>query len=477
MTIAQILMHFGWWALVAIPAFLIVLTLIVFVHELGHFMMGRAFGVKIESFSIGFGRAILGFHDRHGTHWKIGWLPLGGYVKFWGDAGVSSNPDHEVIDAATPEERAQSFHHKALYQKALIAVAGPLANFVLAIAIFAVISMTLGEPLVTPQIGRVLPKSPAEAAGLRIGDRVLRIDGRKIREFSDIFEAVSLSGDRMLSFEVVRDGRILAINVTPKQLDRPDGLGNTVRDSMVGIAPIIPSEIGDVVAGSPAAKAGIKVGDYLYKIGDEPMENFNAAARALLAASGKPVKIQFLREGAKEPIAALLTPQVVNGATTSGDDTVTATLGLVPKHRGSPKIETLVRFGPLEATVRAGKRVWFFVAKTFSFLGQLLTGRGDYRQLSGPIGIAQVSGQILDQMGPGALILLLAVLSVSIGLLNLFPIPMLDGGHLLYYGIEAVRGRPLGEKAQELGFQIGLVLVVGLMLIATVNDLLKFAHS
>jgi regulator of sigma E protease len=172
-----------------------------------------------------------------------------------------------------------------------------------------------------------------------------------------------------------------------------------------------------------------------------------------------------------------LTPQAVQASTTSSDDTVTASLGLVPKHRGSPKVQTLVRFGPLEATVRAGKRVWFFVAKTFDFLGQLLTGGGDYRQLSGPIGIAQVSGQILAQAGPGALVVLLAVLSVSIGLLNLFPIPMLDGGHLLYYGIEAVRGRPLGEKAQELGFQIGLVLVVGLMLIATVNDLLKFAHS
>jgi len=158
----------------------------------------------------------------------------------------------------------------------------------------------------------------------------------------------------------------------------------------------------------------------------------------------------------------------------SGDAMVTIAAGLVPKNPGSPKVQTLVAFGPLEALSRAVGRVWFLVAKTFDVLGHLLTGTGDVRQLSGPIGIAKVSGQIIDQMGPVALIGLLAVLSVSIGLLNLFPIPMLDGGHLLYYGIEAVRGRPLGEKAQELGFQIGLVLVVGLMLIATWNDILKF---
>src|SRR5689334_21384399 len=155
MTIAQIAAGFGWWLVVVIPAFVLVLTLIVFIHELGHFLMGRAFGVRIDSFSIGFGRAIVGFNDRHGTYWKIGWIPLGGYVKFWGDAGVSSNPDHEVVDHATAEDRARSFHHKPLYQKALIAVAGPIANFILAIAIFTVTSMIIGEWVTTPQIGRI----------------------------------------------------------------------------------------------------------------------------------------------------------------------------------------------------------------------------------------------------------------------------------------------------------------------------------
>ncbi|MBI1211520.1 MAG: RIP metalloprotease RseP [Alphaproteobacteria bacterium] len=473
MTLVQFAAGLGWWLIVVIPAFLIVLTLIVFVHELGHFLMGRAFGVRIDSFSIGFGRAIAGFHDRHGTHWKIGWLPLGGYVKFWGDAGVSSNPDHDVVDQATPEERAQSFHHKALYQKSLIAVAGPLANFVLAIAIFAATSMIGGELVTTPQIGRIVHGTPAEAAGFKPGDTVLSIDGAAVHEFSDIVKAVLLSDDEPLTFVVARDGRDVTIKVTPKQMDRKDDFGNPMRESMIGVGPVLPSEVGDVVAHSPAALAGIRPGDVFYKAGDKPVQNFDELATALRASAGKSMTVVFAREGAKSPISAIFTPEVVSGGASS-DAMVTAATGLVPKYPGSPKTESIVRFGPIDAVSRAVNRVWFFVAKTFDVLGRLLTGTGDVRQLSGPIGIAQVSGQIIDQLGPGALIWLVAVLSVSIGLLNLFPIPMLDGGHLLYYGIEAVRGRPLGEKAQELGFQIGLVLVVGLMLIATWNDLLKF---
>ena len=473
MTFVQIAAGSGWWLVVVIPAFLLVLTLIVFIHELGHFLMGRVFGVKIDSFSIGFGRAIAGFHDSHGTHWKIGWLPLGGYVKFWGDAGVSSNPDHEVVDRASPEERAQSFHHKPLYQKALIAVAGPVANFILAIAIFTVTGMALGEWVTTPQIGGAKPGTPAEAAGFKSGDMVLSIDGSAIHEFLDISQAVMLSGDRQMTFLVARDGKEVTIKVTPAQLERKDDFGNSTRDSMIGVYPVIPSEIGDVAPNSPAALAGIRPGDWFVKAGDKPAATFETLAAALRAANGKSITVMFGRQDAKAPISAIFTPEVVTAAGSS-DAMVTAQTGLVPKYPGSPKTESLVQFGPVEAGSRAVSRVWFFVAKTFDVLGRLLTGTGDVRQLSGPIGIAQVSGQIIDQLGPGALIWLVAVLSVSIGLLNLFPIPMLDGGHLLYYGIEAVRGRPLGERAQELGFQIGLVLVVGLMLIATWNDIMKF---
>ena len=352
----------------------------------------------------------------------------------------------------------------------MIAVAGPMANFILAIAIYAFMSMAFGEWLTSPQIGRVVPGTAAEAAGFKVGDRVLSIDGREVREFGDIMQAVSLSGERALAFRIARGGKELTIVVTPRQTDRKDPLGNPIREPTVGIGQVVPQEIGDIIPNSPAAIAGIKPGDFLYKVNDKPVESFGDVASALQAGAGSPISLLVVREGAKAPVAATLTPQVVPDAASS-DAMVTTALGLVPKNPGSPKAETFVRFGPVEAVVRAVKRVWFLVAKTLDVLGHLLTGTGDVRQLSGPIGIAQVSGQIIDQMGPAALIGLLAVLSVSIGLLNLFPIPMLDGGHLLYYGIEAVRGRPLGEKAQELGFQIGLALVVGLVLIATWNDI------
>jgi regulator of sigma E protease len=473
MTLAQIATGLGWWVVIVIPAFLLVLTLIVFIHELGHFLMGRAFNVKIDSFSIGFGRAIAGFQDRHGTYWKIGWLPLGGYVKFWGDAGVSSNPDHEVVDHATAAERAQSFHHKPLYQKALIAVAGPLANFILAIAIYWFMALAFGEYMTIPQIGRVLPGSAAEAAGFKVGDRVISIDGREVRQFNDILFAVNLAGETPMTFRVARNGAELNIVATPRLTERTDPLGNPTREPLIGIGSVNPGEIADVVADSPASNAGIRAGDFLFKANGESLETFDDLAAVIRRNVGKPVTIEIARAGEKTPIKLTITPQVVANQP-SGDAMVTAAVGLTPKNLGSPKIQTLVRFGPVEALQVAVGRVWFLVAKTFDVLGHLLTGTGDVRQLSGPIGIAKVSGQIIDQLGPAALIGLVAVLSVSIGLLNLFPIPMLDGGHLLYYGIEAVRGRPLGDRAQELGFQIGLVLVVGLMLIATWNDILKF---
>ena len=379
MTFVQFAAGLGWWGAIAIPAFLIVLTMVVFVHELGHFMMARAFGVRIESFSIGFGRSIVGFHDRHGTNWKIGWLPLGGYVKFWGDAGVSSNPDHELVDHASAAERAHSFHHKPLYQKALIAVAGPLANFVLAMVIFASAYMIFGRQFLPAFVDEVVPGSPAAAAGFRPGDRVVSIDGRPIKYFEDLVQIVSLNQDTSLKFEVRRGNETVALNVVPRIINMPNPFG-----------------------GKAIPNTGI---------------------------------------GLQQDPA---------------------------KHKAEVEF---VRYDPLTAVAKGAGDTWYIIAKTLDFVGRLLTGSGDYRQLSGPIGNAQVSGQIMDKLGPSALIGLVAVLSVSIGLLNLFPIPMLDGGHLLYYGIEAVRGRPLGEKAQELGFQIGLALVVGLMLIATWNDL------
>ncbi|NOT41622.1 MAG: RIP metalloprotease RseP [Alphaproteobacteria bacterium] len=474
----------GWAGLIGFGGlgFVFTITLVVFVHELGHFLAARYFGVKVESFSIGFGRALAGFTDRYGTYWKVGWLPLGGYVKFWGDEGVSSTPDHEKIDRASAAERAGSFHHKALWKKAIIALGGPVANFILALVILTGLFWIYGTSVVTAQIGALAKGLPAELAGFKVGDTVLAIDGSPVTEFQDIITSVGVSQGQQLIFRVRRDGKVIDIPVTPQQIEKEDPFGNKIKDAGIGVRPVIPGKVSTVAPGSAAERAGLKADDIVVAVDKAPVFTWKDIAAGLRAANGGPVKVTFYRDefdpklkrNKAKKSEVTLTPAGPLTSTADSDRFVEEVAGFTATVPGAPESETLVRFGPLEAASRAAGTVWFIVVKTLSFIGQLLTGTGDYQQLSGPIGIAQVSGQVLVFFGVVALINLAAVLSVSIGLLNLFPIPMLDGGHLLYYGIEAVRGRPLGERAQELGFRIGFALVVGLMLFATWNDITKF---
>ncbi|MCE9523241.1 MAG: RIP metalloprotease RseP [Alphaproteobacteria bacterium] len=461
--------------------FLFVITLVVFVHELGHFLAARYFGVRVESFSIGFGRAVAGFKDSYGTHWKIGWLPLGGYVKFWGDESVSSTPDHEKLERASEAERAGSFHHKPLYQKAIIAVGGPVANFILALFILSGMYLIYGDYVVSPQIGRLLKGAPAEAAGFQIGDTLLSIDGAKIYEFDDIVSSVSVAQGRELDVLVRRGTEEMSLKVTPQPIEKRDPFGAKVMDAGIGIGPVTPGDIKEISPGSPAEAAGLKAGDVVYEVDGRPLESFADVAKAIADSAGRTIHLTVSREvanskkpGERETLKFEITPKAVASTAAGMDQTISDSTGIVPRIPGAPKSVISVTFGPIDAVERAASRIRFIVVKTLNFIGQLLTGTGDYQQLSGPIGIAKVSGQVLLVFGVVALINLAAVLSVSIGLLNLFPIPMLDGGHLLYYGIEAVRGRPLGERAQELGFQIGFMLVVSLMLFATWNDVTKF---
>ena len=471
----------GWLGLIGFGGlgFVSVITLVVFVHELGHFLAARYFAVKVESFSIGFGRAIAGFTDRHGTYWKIGWLPLGGYVKFWGDEGVSSAPDHEKVDRASAAERAGSFHHKPLWQKAIVALGGPVANFILALVILTSMYLVLGERLISPQLGFIGPGSPAERAGLQVGDIIQEIDGHPVREFSDIMQIVTVRSDRALPVVVNRYGSRVNLTVTPEPIEKVDALGNKVMDPGIGVGNVQPGRVKAVSPDSPAAVAGLKPGDVVFNVNGKGIESL--ADVSVAVAPGKPIKLGVARQAGNptplkgsDELELTLIPRPVSNSESTPDAIVASALGFETVVKGAPKPFIVVRFGPLEALSRAAAQIRFIVVKTFDFIGRLLTGTGDYQQLSGPIGIASVSGQVLVFFGVVALINLAAVLSVSIGLLNLFPIPMLDGGHLLYYGIEAVRGRPLGERAQELGFRIGFALVVGLMLFATWNDIAKF---
>jgi len=359
----------------AVP-FLLMITPIIFFHELGHFLMARAFGVRIDTFSIGFGPEIVSWRDRVGTRWKIAWIPLGGYVKFFGDMNAASTPDRERLSTLSAEERRVAFPFKPLYQRALIVAAGPAANFVLAIVILAAFLMALGTYVAAPYVSSVQPGSAAAQAGFLPGDTILSVNGAPIESFDEIRDFVWDRAGENLSVQVKRAGRSLLLHVKPK-LTRIDVIGG-------------PQEVG------------------------------------LLGIDGPTSIKQF-------------------------------------KH---------VRYGLLAATAEACSQTWSVVATTFDQLGRILAGRAKSSQLSGPIGIAKLSGDVAAASYL-SLFRLAALISVSIGLVNLFPIPILDGGHLLYYGFEAVLGRPLGARAQDVGFRLGLAVMLGIMLLAAWNDLVR----
>jgi regulator of sigma E protease len=370
--------------------FLFVLTIVVFFHELGHFLVARWCGVRVLVFSIGFGPELFGFNDRHGTRWKLSAIPLGGYVKFFGDDSAASTPDQASLQTMNTQERKQSFFHQNVWRRAAIVVAGPVANFILAVVIFACIFMFYGKQSTAARVDSIQPGSAAAESGLTPGDVVLAIDGKAIETFADMQRIVSGSAGRTLELTIDRGGVQQDVKATPALREVKDTFGNVHRIGVLGIS------------------------------------------RSM-----------------------------------SPDD-----LKLRP-------------VDPLSAIVLGAEETWFVVDRTLSYIGGVVVGRESADQLGGPARIAQVSGQVwkgaLDSSGfTGAIVALFhlaAVLSVSIGLLNLFPIPLLDGGHLLFYAIEAIRGRPLSERAQEMGFRVGLAIVVMLMIFATFNDILHFAKT
>ncbi|MFM1813645.1 MAG: hypothetical protein RLZ98_340 [Pseudomonadota bacterium] len=364
-----------WGNLSFLLAFLFVLTVVVFVHELGHFLVARWCGVKVTTFSIGFGPEIAGFYDRQGTRWRIAWIPLGGYVKFMDDENAASVPSHEAIKQMSAAEQAGSFHAKPLWQRTAVVAAGPLANFLLAIAIFAVMAMFWGITIMEPRVGRVVDGTPAAKAGFQPGDLVVSIDGNRIEEFSDLQRIIVLSPGRDLEFVIDRNGERKTLKVKPEMREHNDKIAGKTTRPVIGIQ-------------------------------------------------------------SSSKTARVITKDV----------------------------------GPVEAVVLGTERTWQIITGTLTYLGDVVMRRQNADQLGGPIRIADVSGKVAA-LGFGYLINLVAVLSVSVGLINLFPIPMLDGGHLMFYAIEAVRRRPLTEQTQEFGYRIGLAIVLMLMVFTTFNDL------
>ena len=362
-----------------LPPFLFVLGIIVFVHEMGHFLVARWCSVAVDAFSIGFGPELFGWMDKHGTRWKLSAIPLGGYVKFAGDENAASVPNREHLASMTEAERRTSFYLKPLWQRAAIVAAGPIANFLLAIAIFAIFFMVSGRPSVDATITGVEPNSPAAAAGFEPGDTIVAIDGSKVDDFNDVLRTVTSAAGRTLEFSVERGTETIILDATPESRDMKDEFGNPYTAGFLGVS------------------------------------RMNQASE---------VRREYL--------------------------------------------------GPI-AAVRAGvEETAYITTRTFEVVYGILTGTQSANQLGGPIRVAKVSGEMAS-LGFQALFALAAMLSVSIGIINLLPIPMLDGGHLLFYAIEGLRGRPLSERAQDVGFRIGLALVLLLMGFATFNDVVNLA--
>lgn len=361
-----------------IVPFVVVFTILVFVHELGHYWIARRAGVRIETFAIGFGPELFGRHDSHGTRWKVCAIPLGGYVKMFGEQDFEGNDTDAPM---TAEDQAVSFHHKRLGQRAAIVAAGPLANFAFAIVLLTALFTAVGLPFPLPAVGQIQDGSAAAEAGFVQGDRILRINGEDVASFEDLRSIVRDNPDQALRFEIERGGDTLLLTATPR----------TVAANAAGGADGDSGEVAQV---------------------------------GLLGVSPDPAQIGYQR------------------------------------------------LNPFEAVATASQRTWGLTTQILGALGQIITGNRTAEELGGPLRIAQLSGQ-MAQGGLVSLVFFMAALSINLGLINLFPVPMLDGGHLAFYAVEAVRGRPLNQKVQEYGFRFGLVLVLLLMIFATWNDLVQ----
>jgi len=441
--------------------FLVLLTPLVFVHELGHFLVARWNGVRVDVFSIGFGPELFGWKDKTGTNWKVCAVPLGGYIKMFGEHALEGGED-EAPREMTEEEKKVSFDQKRLSQRAWIVVAGPAANYIFAIVIMACSFVFLGQSYTPPEIGTVTENSAAAKAGLRPGDLILSIDGAGVSRFEDIMMKVAMQPGETLILEIDREGSLMTLPVTTDVIEATM-IDKTVQEvGDLGIRYPRPALIQNVLDGSAAEEAGLLAGDLIVEIDGAPIGHFDQLYKTVTESPGKALSVTVMRDGQRVTLVA--TPK-----REPAEDGSSPEFGKLGVEVGS--VTKVVKLGPVAATGAAAKWAYELTTGSLMAIGQMVVGKRDSSQMGGPIMIAQVSSQAA-KLGLVGFIQFMAMISVSLGLINLFPVPVLDGGHLMFYGIEAVRGRPLGERAQEYSFRIGLALVLSLMIFVTVNDLL-----
>ena len=430
--------------------FLAIITPVVFIHELGHYLVARLNGVRVEVFAVGFGPELLGIDDRHGTRWKLCALPLGGYVKFAGDADVASS----AAEGEGPLP-ADSFYAKSVGKRSAIAFAGPFANLLLAAAIFAVFFIVVGQRYTPVEIGTVRAGSPAAVAGLQPGDRLVELNGSRVDRFEELEFTLLQSLGEPITVAIERAGEELEFTVTPKivevldAFDRPQQLGD------IGVRPFTPASVAQVVAGSPAERGGLAAGDKIVRIGDVAIESFDHLRTIVEQNGGTPLEFAVERGGSEATLT--ITPDDVSGR---------GRIGVYPQE------QTAFRDLGIGESIWAGvEHTYALAAANLRAIGQMIVGSRSTEQLSGPVGIAVMSRSVLER-GVLGFVEFAALISIALGLINLFPIPPLDGGHLLYNGLEAAFRRPLTARIQQIGATVGLTLVIALMVWVTTKDII-----
>ena len=423
--------------------FVVVIGIVVFVHEFGHYIVGRWCGIHAEVFSLGFGKELYSRIDSRGTRWRIGLLPLGGYVKFLGDADGSSRPDRNSVEGMDANTLARSFPGAALWKRALTVLAGPVANFILTIVIYLGLVFWSGVAVDTARIGEI-PASVAGETPLLEGDLITAVNGSPVETFGDLIVMVA-STDAPVALNVERDGSELMLDVE-----------NLRPPYVAGVRPL-----------SAASRAGIRAGDLLLSAGGQDLADITKLQAVVQASEGEPLEI-VLRRGA-ETLTLDMIPTEEDVPQPDGSFARQVIIGVSVSTYLQPQVRSP---GPVEAVTIAVDRTVAIVTSTFDGIGQMIAGNVSPSNLQGPVGIAQVSGETAGQ-GLTNFILLIALISTAIGLMNLFPIPVLDGGHLVFYAIEAVTGRVPSGKWVDFAMAFGLAMVLSLMVFATYNDITR----
>ncbi len=448
---------------ISILSLIVVLGILIFVHETGHFLVARLFGVGVEKFSLGFGPRIFG-RTVGRTDYRVSAIPLGGYVKMVGD-----DPDSEI----SPEDIPVSFTHKNVYKRMLIVAAGPFFNLLLAFFIFFSFFSIVGIEDIRSVVKSVAKESPAGEAGVKLEDRIVAINGADIQSWYDIKKAVTDSGGAALLITIERDREFFDVRAAPEIKTGRDILGDEMEYYDLGISglPVIEAIVGEVSKGLPAEKAGLRKGDRIIGINDIPVHNWEEMRKEIAASGGNRLKLKIQRDGAVFQIEIL--PELIVSKDRTGNKVERYLIGISTGGLNIPaELRITKRFSPVTAFAESLKQTWFVIDITFRGIIKMIDGSISRDNLGGPIMIAQMAGQ-QARAGIGKLIQFIAFISINLAILNFLPIPILDGGHLMFFSIEAVRGRPVSLRVREVAQQAGMFILLMLMVFVFYNDIAR----